>query len=312
MWKTLEKAPRGLHPVYSRLLSQIDDESRIEIAEIVRWMAQAQEPLTTRQLSNALYPDTKHRKEADEAFGRIRDLVTDSYPLMKLTKDKDWNDWDGRPRNKNNNYVVLYHRSIADYLLEINVHDADLDPKIKTFHITPEKTHYKIAKRCLDDLHARFEHLEDIYYRSELNWKLEADRPGFAVWFKYARSHWPTHARLCGEESLKFIKPRHAFFADESTFRTAWWLEYGPKGTFKDRKKMEDHQGSMLGALHSYSDFGLLPMIHTLLEENLNVEGYVNDDRGSHTALAYATQYDQSEAAGLLIRNGASLVNNGQ
>ncbi|KAK1717596.1 hypothetical protein BDP67DRAFT_616240 [Colletotrichum lupini] len=122
IWKTLEKAPRGLRPVYSRLLSQIGDESRLE--------------------------------------------------------NKDWM---FRPKNNDNTYIVLYHRSLADHLLEIDVHDADLNPKIRNFHITPEKTHYEIAKRCLDNLHAWYERTDDVHHGSEFNWEHEANEPSFTM-----------------------------------------------------------------------------------------------------------------------------------
>ncbi|EXF81488.1 hypothetical protein CFIO01_10311 [Colletotrichum fioriniae PJ7] len=308
MLKTLDKAPSGLGPVYSRLLSQIGDESRQEIARMVRWMALTQEPFTARQLSTALYPDKKHPEEVDEACERIQDLVTQYYPLMKITKEG----WGGCPTNDDSNYIVLFHRSMADYLLKIDINDADVDPKIKAFHITPEKAHYEIAKRCLDDLHAWYERTNGIYHGSDFNWKTST--PSFTVWLRYARSHWPTHARLCGEESMKFIKPRHAFFEDGSTSRTVWWLGYDPEGVFEDHERWAARRiSSMFGALHICSALGLLPMIRTLLEESLDVEDYVNlYQSDSHTALAYATQYEQSEAAELLVRNGASLVNDEQ
>ncbi|KXH69218.1 hypothetical protein CSAL01_00443 [Colletotrichum salicis] len=310
MWKTLDKMPRGLRPAYSRLLSQTCDESREEIASMVRWMAVAQEPFTARQLSTALYPDKQHSdEEEDEACKRIQDLVTDSYPLMRFTKGEEE---DLCVTYDKGDFVVLFHRSMIDYLSEIDINDANVDSKIKTCHLAPEKSHYEIAKRCLDDLQAQFERPENIARGFKYYWT--DHKFCVTMWLKYARSHWATHARLCGEESLKFMKPRHAFFEEESILRTAWWLEYDPDGIMKDDMRWATRRVcSMFGVLQICSALGLLPIICKLLEESSDVKDYVNDTEvDSHTALAYATHYKQSEAAELLVRSGASLVNGGQ
>ncbi|KAI3529437.1 hypothetical protein CABS03_13706 [Colletotrichum abscissum] len=214
MMKKMDQIPCGLRHVFLRLLVQIDDKSRRETAKILQWVALLRRPVTVAELTDLIHPDAE---EPEEERQRIQDLVSESYPLMRITKAG----WDYEEREAEEDIILPLHRSIADYMTNI-----DMDSAIKDFYFKPEKTHYEIAKICLDELQ---------------------------IWFKQ-------------------VLP--------ST-----------------------------NILHICSGLGFLQIVRTLLEKHPDAASYVNEEEeDGDTPLSYATRYNHSDVAELLVRYGAHVM----
>ncbi|KAK1533892.1 hypothetical protein CPAR01_10600 [Colletotrichum paranaense] len=275
MMKKMDQIPCGLRHVFLRLLVQIDDKSRRETAKILQWVALLRRPVTVAELTDLIHPDAE---EPEEERQRIQDLVSESYPLMRITKAG----WDYEEREAEEDIILPLHRSIADYMSNI-----DMDSAIKDFYFKLEKTHYEIAKICLDELQ---------------------------IWFKRAEEtesiieSW--HTRGSGEESLHFLVADSIFFHEESLFRTVWWYEH--KNNARYHRGEDDRIKEVLPStniLHICSGLGFLQIVRTLLEKHPDAASYVNEEEeDGDTPLSYATRYNHSDVAELLVRYGAHVM----
>ncbi|KAK1446292.1 hypothetical protein CMEL01_10535 [Colletotrichum melonis] len=281
MMKKMDQTPCGLRHVFLRLLVQIDDKSRRETAKI-----------TSMDL---IHPNAE---EPEEERQRIQDLVSESYPLMRITKAG----WDYEEREAEEDIILPLHRSIADYMSNI-----DMDSAIKDFYFKPEKTHYEIAKICLDELQIWFKRAEETESIIEVGFSSISCH---TKWLRYARDYWSWHTRGSGEESLHFLAADSIFFHEESLFRTVWWYEH--KNNARYHRGEDDRIKEVLPStniLHICSGLGFLQIVRTLLEKHPDAASYVNEEEeDGDTPLSYATRYNRSDVAELLVRYGAHVM----
>ncbi|KAG7058235.1 NACHT and Ankyrin domain protein [Colletotrichum scovillei] len=295
MMKKMDQIPCGLRHVFLRLLVQIDDKSRRETAKILQWVALLRRPVTVAELTDLIHPDAE---EPEEERQRIQDLVSESYPLMRITKaGRDYTE-----REAEEDIILPLHRSIADYMSNI-----DMDSAIKDFYLKPEKTHYEIAKKCLDELQIWFKRAEETESIIEVGYHSIFRH---TRWLRYARDYWPWHARRSGEQSLQFLAADSIYFHEESLFRTVWWYEY--KNNARHHRGEYDRMKEVLPStniLHICSGLGFLQIVRTLLEKHPDAASYVNEEEeDGDTPLSYATRYNHSDVAELLVRYGAHVM----
>ncbi|KAK1448191.1 hypothetical protein CCUS01_11935 [Colletotrichum cuscutae] len=295
MMKKMDQIPRGLRHVFLRLLAQIDDKFRRETAKILQWVALLRRPVTVAELTDLIHPDAE---EPEEERQRIQDLVSESYPLMRITKAGR----DHEEREAEEDIILPLHRSIADYMSNI-----DMDSAIKDFYFKPEKTHDEIAKICLDELQIWFKRAEETESIFEVGYSSIFCH---TRWLEYARDYWPWHTRGSGEEALQFLAVDSIFFHEESLFRTVWWYEH--KNNARYRRGEDDGIKEVLPStniLHICSGLGFLQIVRTLLEKHPDAASYVNEEEeDGDTPLSYATRYNHSDVAELLVRYGAHVM----
>ncbi|KXH49878.1 hypothetical protein CNYM01_08071 [Colletotrichum nymphaeae SA-01] len=182
-----------------------------------------------------------------------------------------------------------------------------MDSAIKDFYLKPEKTHYEIAKKCLDELQIWFKRAEETESIIEVGYHSIFRH---TRWLRYARDYWPWHARRSGEESLQFLAADSIYFHEESLFRTVWWYEH--KNNARHHRGEDDRMKEVLPStniLHICSGLGFLQIVRTLLEKHPDAASYVNEEEeDGDTPLSYATRYNHSDVAELLVRYGAHVM----
>ncbi|KXH46957.1 hypothetical protein CSIM01_13018 [Colletotrichum simmondsii] len=108
MMKKMDQIPCGLRHVFLRLLVQIDNKSRRETAKILQWVALLRRPVTVAELTDLIHPDAE---EPEEERQRIQDLVSESYPLMRITKaGRDYTE-----REAEEDMILPLYRYARDY-----------------------------------------------------------------------------------------------------------------------------------------------------------------------------------------------------
>jgi hypothetical protein len=97
------------------------------------------------------------------------------------------------------NVVEFVHQSATDYLLR---DQADDDPILENFRITPEMSQLYLAQRCLQSL-------------TENTWLQY-----------YSYMNWPKHARQLHSLASDLLDKNASFFQKDSLVRDFWWPRY--------------------------------------------------------------------------------------
>ena len=218
--EALKSFPRGLEPLFARMLLQIKPERRQTIAQILRWVVVAARPLTVLELSIALKQSNHdHNHDHTVPFSReevIRDQISSCVSLLNITKHK----------------VKLVHQSVKDYLLR---KISDSNAELEAFRIKEDEGHLELARRC-------FYYLQDVALIDEEPVKnprtfrmRSARREGLQKGFpllSYAMQYWPMHASALRHNDDIF-DVSHRFYKDPK-FCAIWRRMYfnfdGTKG----------------------------------------------------------------------------------
>ena len=174
----LKLFPKGLEPLFARMLLQIDPGRRQVVAQILRWVVMAARPLTVSELSIAIMPYGDFHTVAFSRKEIMRDQILSCGHLLRITKDT----------------VDLVHQSVKDYLLRKN---SDSNAELEVFRIKEDEGNLELARRCfyyLQDVALLKEQLvktpQDFRMSSERKRELPREFPLLS----YAMQYWPTHA----------------------------------------------------------------------------------------------------------------------
>lgn len=174
----LKLFPKGLEPLFARMLLQIDPGRRQVVAQILRWVVMAARPLTVSELSIAIMPYGDFHTVAFSRKEVMRDQILSCGHLLRITKDT----------------VDLVHQSVKDYLLRKN---SDSNAELEVFRTKEDEGNLELARRCfyyLQDVALLKEQLvktpQDFRMSSERKRELPREFPLLS----YAMQYWPTHA----------------------------------------------------------------------------------------------------------------------
>jgi hypothetical protein len=129
MERCLASLPRGLRPLYGRLLTQIDEEDRPVCDRILKWIAQAARLLTLGELAEAMDISGSEHIPQDQA---VNDRTTWCGSLLRC----DTHQGENSPSLVT---VSLVHYSLKQYLFDIT-HAPQWS--IANLPFDSEKTHY--------------------------------------------------------------------------------------------------------------------------------------------------------------------------
>lgn len=172
--ETLDKIPRGLSVIYSRMLLQIEESRRSTTIQILHWVTMAVRPLTLRDLAVAIDVQPFRHLSVEQT---ILEQISFCRPFIKVHENK----------------VRLVHQSARDYLLR---EEVDRNPVLEDFRIKPQKVHLELARKCLNHI-------------SDTSWSEQSPFSNYAVlhWPEHARDCY-THAGELFDLSLPFLQDK--------------------------------------------------------------------------------------------------------
>ncbi|RSL58398.1 hypothetical protein CEP54_007766, partial [Fusarium duplospermum] len=184
--------PKGLHPIFSRMLHQIESDQRQASALILNSVALTQKPLTLDELAVVIGVEPEGHALPIERI--TADRVTICQPFLKV----------------HNNQVLFVHQSAKEYLLR---RQHDTDQVLEEFRITTDQGHAALAHKCLLVLEA------SAFQHTVLNFR-DMPWPGESPLLVYAALHWQNHARLASRDAKDLFNPDRPFFQHASAVRS--------------------------------------------------------------------------------------------
>ena len=181
--KGLQGLPSGLHPLYQRLLSQVNPRWVPELKRLFVWLVAAVRPVSTSELAVALALRSHHRvvTEIDVAFS-IPQFIKRSCP--NLVKIDDFG------------FVSLVHQSFKEFLIQSDQPGVSAGTALPLFYVDVGAAHAELLTSCFNYLR-----LDDVCALSErwphdqvLNEGAKA-RVKFCF-LAYAALEWGPHFRL--------------------------------------------------------------------------------------------------------------------
>lgn len=228
---TIQALPHGLHPIFARMLHQIDSDQRQTSSMVLKWVALAQRPLILNEVAAAVGAEPG---DPDMSIERITaDRVAICRPFLKV----------------HSNQVLFVHQSAKEYLLR-KQHDAD--QVLEGFRITVDQDHAALAHKCLLVLE------NSALQHTNLNF---ANRPwqGESPLLEYAISHWHKHARLASRDAKSLFNPDRPFFKQPSAVQGKWMLTYS--------RWNEKYMGDLPRTpLHMASYLAIVPWVEIALQ----------------------------------------------
>ncbi|KAI5777727.1 hypothetical protein EDC01DRAFT_385661 [Geopyxis carbonaria] len=264
----LERLPKTLDKTYEDLLLRIDDaEDRSLAREILELVAMSLQPLTLRQLTEALQitpglaaPDT-------------RKLLADRHDILSICGSL-------LSCDPSTEVVTLAHPSVRTYLTS--------PAASPLFALSAAASHAALAERCLAYL--SYTPLA----AGAVAPAAHARRAKALPFLHYAARHWPLHLARAGYPPA-LVALSHAFLTTPPY--AAWVQSLLPAAIFAD---------PLIAAtppLYYAASFGLLPLVRRLLQEGAQTSVY--GGRGRSTPLNIAVFRGYSDIVSVLLQAGA-------
>ena len=181
--KALQGLPPGLHPLYERLLSQVNPRWVPELKRLFVWLVAAVRPLSTSELAVALALRSHHRlvTDLDVAFS-IPQFVKRSCPNLVKIDDSG--------------IVSLVHQSFKEFLIRSDQSSPSISTMLTLFRVDVGAAHAEaltccFTYLCLDDvcdLGKRWPHDEVLNEGAEARIKF--------CFLAYAALEWRPHLKL--------------------------------------------------------------------------------------------------------------------
>jgi ankyrin repeat protein len=291
----VDNLPRGLRPLYERLLIQIDEGDQQECAHILEWVAQAMEPLTLSELAEAV--------DIYESADVSREQAVDDRIMWcgSLLRRENHKEEDGTSFVT----VALVHYSLKQYLFD---NTRTSQGNISRFLLDSDKTHYNIALRCI-------EYLEQTRC-NEIYWLCNSSRTGNDRPFtKYATLYWPSHARLIKTNVLDLIRLESDFFGENGMACNGWWWSFNctkfPRLKYELpvlQKGATMRASLTLPRLHLVAALGMIPWIQEVIDRSPAQSDVANllDGRGQ-SPVHHAIQHGHISAVKFLLNKGATI-----
>ncbi|RTE83479.1 hypothetical protein BHE90_001900 [Fusarium euwallaceae] len=279
---TLQALPKGLHPVFARMLGNIDSDQRQTSALIFKWVALAERPLTLDELAAAIAVKPGDHDLSIERI--VADWVKICRPFLKV----------------HNKRVVFVHQSAKEYLLR---EQPDADPVLEMFRITANQGHAALAHECLDILEA------SAFQRTALNLS-DMSWPHQSHLLNYAVLHWQNHARLASRDAKDLFNPDRPFFQQPSAVRNNWTQTYNSWCSSQIRRHLPETP------LHMACCLGIIPWVEITLQRDRSMTRGVRKwqsrktiDRtdGGPTPLGWAVASEDKDMVQILLDSGADI-----
>ena len=317
----LKLLPRGLEPLFARMLLQIDPGRRQIVAQILRWVVMAARPLTVSELSIAIMPYGDVHTVAFSRKEVMRDQILSCGYLLRITNDT----------------VNLVHQSIKDYLLRKS---SDSNAELEAFRIKEDEGNLELARRCfyyLQDVALLKEQLVKNKQDFRMSWERRRELPREFPLLSYAMQYWPTHASALKhtDEIFDLSLP----FYKDPKFCAIWRKIYpaldGTKGqripnnplhiasyfnlrplaenvisTYRRKKSkgssdpLNEPDKNGLTALHLAAERGYVAVSQLLLDEDAQID---IEDNSGRTALHVAVESGHLNVLRFLLDRGASI-----
>ncbi|KAL7917441.1 ankyrin repeat-containing domain protein [Trichoderma austrokoningii] len=304
----LDQLPEGLHPLYERILEQIDLVHRGLALDILRWCTFAVRPLTLTELASALKIKSTDLLDR-EAILRGK-LIHCGHFLGIL-----------------NNVISLVHQSAYDFLTR---RVASHDDKIPWFSLSSvEMEQSTLASACIAYFHDAFDQDEGIFQREHegIRWPRYQRWPRYPF-FDYAARQWHKHFSHAHQHGIKVLKEYSEFFFGNSPVWKHWTrvilggddnrellsvaAELGL--TVVVRRILERKRHSLYWkhlfaktvkkkALYRASEKGHLPIVKLLVNNGVPVD--CEEERWA--PLRIAAMFGHLEVAAFLLTHGANI-----
>ncbi|KAI8712436.1 NACHT domain-containing protein [Fusarium sp. LHS14.1] len=228
---TIRSLPKGLYPIFARMLHQIGSDQRQISSQIFEWVALAERPLTLDELTAVIEAESR---DPDMPMERIiADRVAICRPFLKV----------------HDNQVLFVHQSAKEYLLRKH---HDTDQVLEGFRITSGQGHAALAHKCL--LVLENSALQDTYLSfRNMPWQGESHLLGYAI------LHWQSHARLASRDAEDLFNSDRTFYKQPSVVQSNWMKTYS--------RYHENHLRNLpQTSLHIASYFAIVPWVRIALD----------------------------------------------
>lgn len=278
--ESLDRLPQGLHPLYERILEQVDPVHQGLTLDILRWCTFAVRPLTLNELASVLgmQPTSLLDKEAV-----LRGKLAYCGHLISISDDK----------------ISLVHQSAYDFLTR---HIPD-HGKVPWFSLSSvEVEHSKLASICIAYFYDVFLKDEDICRYTDrflamdyiqLAEKQTKERLQYPF-IEYAMQQWDNHFNHSSKQGVNIMDQYPQFFSDSSIWKL--WAKWKFTYTYDE-------------LLSVVADFGLTVLMQRILEEKGHwlYWKYLFSKKAKETALLSASSHGYLPIVKLLIKNGVHL-----
>ena len=268
----LEHLQPGLNPIYSRMLSRIDEQHHDRVSRILRWVTMAERSLTLEELAKVVGVQSRPQIPKEQA---MRDYVALCGLFLEVRGQE----------------VALVHKSAKDYLLR---EQPDDDLTLEKFRIGTEDAHYELARFCFGRV--QNSHLQHPPPRVGY----DAPSHGDSV-LQYAILNWAYDAKESAGNADKLFHSESPFFKEKSILRQNWAGAYAHETGEKGFK--------LASLLHLAAYFGIVPWIDRLLPKGDKVcaKRLSEKDQEDRFPLHVATLRGHSQAVELMLERGAEV-----
>ncbi|RSL94795.1 hypothetical protein CDV31_014159 [Fusarium ambrosium] len=279
---TIPALPKGLHPIFARMLHQIESVQRHTSALIFKWVALAERPLTLNELAAVIAVEPG---DHDLSIERITaDRVAICRPFLKVHNDQ----------------VLFVHQSAKEYLLR---NQNDTDQVLEGFRITADQGHAALAHKCLLVLEdSALQHTVPGF--SDMPWR------GESPLLSYAILHWQNHARLASRDAKDLFNPDRPFFQQPSAVRSNWMQAYN---FWRHKHRSKELPGT---SLHMACYLAIVPWVEIALQWDRSMPRGIREWRSrkaidrvdaDRTPLEWAVASEDKDTIQILLDSGADI-----
>ncbi|UKZ61164.1 uncharacterized protein TrAtP1_002434 [Trichoderma atroviride] len=183
--ESLDQLPRGLYPLYERILNQVGQDHRGLTLDILRWCTFAVEPLTLSELASALD-------------------ITPTDLLDRETVLRGKLAFCGHFLSISNDIISLVHQSAYDFLTRKIPNHGEI-PWFSLSSVEVEQS--KLASACIAYFHDVYLEDEDIFGKLYRN-KTRRQYP----FFYYAARQWHNHFNHSSQHGIRILEEYSQFF----------------------------------------------------------------------------------------------------
>ncbi|KAF5597816.1 NACHT ankyrin domain-containing protein [Fusarium pseudocircinatum] len=265
--ETVQDLPAGLHPIFGRMLRQVDPSHHHTTVSILKWIAVAMRPLILGELAYAIGQDIEG----------MADRITICQPLLRISDDR----------------VLFIHQCAKEYLLR---DQPDDDPITESFRIEASECHGEIAHKCLQILEQSCLQFEGFARKSFDYDTVPPELQTMCKLFNYAEFHWMVHARLSPPSAKYLFNFSRPFFKRSSAIRKNWAVLHGMPS---QRLQMASFLGIVPWPQALWEEVGTMRFLGTRRWKK-----WVNAE-GDLTPLEYAVQGGNEDAVRFLLEHDA-------